>query len=68
MGELHLFMISELDGDRRPASHTCHFTYGRWPLYTLDRRLGGPHSRSRRGGRNRNLLPLLEIKPQISSP
>jgi hypothetical protein len=34
----------------------------------VDRRLGGPQSRSRRCGIEKNLFPLPEIEPRLSSP
>jgi hypothetical protein len=39
-----------------------------YPRYPLDRRLGGPQSRSGRSGEEKNLLPLPEIEPRLSSP
>jgi hypothetical protein len=36
---------------------------GKRPWYPLDRRLGGPQSRSGRGGEEKNSQPLLEIEP-----
>jgi hypothetical protein len=39
---------------------------GNSPRYRLDRRLGGPHSRSGSYGQEKNLLPLLGIEPWLS--
>jgi hypothetical protein len=38
------------------------------PRYPLDRRLGGPQSRSGRCGVDKNTLPLPGIEPWLSSP
>jgi hypothetical protein len=40
------------------------------PCYPLDRRLGGPQSRSGRGGEEKNSHPLpgIELEPRSSSP
>jgi hypothetical protein len=38
-------------------------TSGKEPLVPLDRRLGGPQSRSGRGGEEKNSQPLPEIEP-----
>jgi hypothetical protein len=49
--QLHAFLTSALDGGKWPASRPGRFTPGerdRW--YPLDRRLGGPQSRSGGGG------------------
>jgi len=35
------------------------------PHYPLDKRLGGPQSRSGRGGEERNSQPLLVFEPRI---
>jgi hypothetical protein len=36
---------------------------GKGPWYPLDRRLGGPQSRSGRGGEEKNSRPLPRIEP-----
>jgi hypothetical protein len=41
---------------------------GRSPWYPFDRRLGGPQSRSGRGGKNRNSQPLPRLEPPIIQP
>jgi hypothetical protein len=43
---------------------------GRFPRYPLDRRLGGPQSRSGRCGEEKNLLPLpgIELRPPSPLP
>jgi hypothetical protein len=40
------------------------FPQGKSPWYPLDRRLGGPQSRSGRGGEEKNSQPPLAIEPQ----
>jgi hypothetical protein len=37
--------------------------HGKSPWYPLDRRLGGPQSRSGRGGEEKNSQPLPGIEP-----
>jgi hypothetical protein len=41
---------------------------GKIPWYQLDRRLGGLHSRSGRGGEEKNSQPLPGLKPPIVQP
>jgi hypothetical protein len=41
---------------------------GKDPRYPLDRRLGGPQSRSERRGQKKNSLPLSRIEPWSFSP
>jgi hypothetical protein len=41
---------------------------GNSPWYPLDRRLGGPQSRSGRGGEEKSSQPLLGLKPPIVQP
>jgi hypothetical protein len=41
---------------------------GKSPWYPLDRRLGGPHSRSGRGGEEKNSQPLPGLEPPIIQP
>jgi hypothetical protein len=38
------------------------------PYYPLDRKLGGPQRRSRRGGEEKNSQPLPELEPPIIQP
>jgi len=38
------------------------------PWYPLDRRLGGPQSRSGRGGEEKNSQPLPGLEPPIIQP
>jgi hypothetical protein len=53
-----------LDGGEWSASRPGHFTPGgKNPRYPLDRRLGGPQNRSRRGGVERDLSPCRESNP-----
>jgi len=41
---------------------------GKSPQYTLDRRLGGPQSRSEGGGEGINSQPLPGLEPPIIQP
>jgi hypothetical protein len=41
---------------------------GKSPRYPLDRRLGGPQSRSGRGGEKKHSRPLPELEPPIIQP
>jgi hypothetical protein len=41
------------------------YPQGKNPWYPLDRRLGGPQSRSGRGGEEKNSQPLPELEPSI---
>jgi hypothetical protein len=47
---IHIFLTSALDGGEWSASLPGRFTPGKEPRYPLDRRLGGPQSRSGRRG------------------
>jgi hypothetical protein len=42
--------------------------HGKSPWHPLDRRLGGPQSRSGRGGEEKNSQPLPELEPPIKPP
>jgi hypothetical protein len=54
----HVFLTSALEGGEWSASRSGRFTAAdRAPLYPLDRRLGGPHSWSRRGDEQENPCP-----------
>jgi hypothetical protein len=44
------------------------YPQGKSPWYTLDRRLGGLHSRSGVGGEEKNSQLMLELEPQIIQP
>jgi hypothetical protein len=44
------------------------YLQGRSPRYPLDRRLGGPQSRSGHGGEEKNSQPLLELESSIIQP
>jgi len=48
--------------------HTCHFTAGKGPQYSLNGRVGGPQRWSGHFGEEINLLPLTELEPQIMQP
>jgi hypothetical protein len=53
-----------LDGGKWSASRPGRSTsQGESPWYPLDRRLGGPQSRSRRGDEEKNSQPPAGIKP-----
>jgi hypothetical protein len=41
------------------------YSQGNSPWYPLDRRLGGPQSRSGRGGKEKNSQPLPRFEPPI---
>jgi hypothetical protein len=61
-GGIALFLTSVEDGGEWSASCPCRFTSEKW--YPLDRRLGGPQSRSGRYGEEENPLHLSGIEPQ----
>jgi hypothetical protein len=44
------------------------YPQGRSPWYPLDRKLGGPQSRSGRGGEEKNSQPLPGLEPPIIQP
>jgi hypothetical protein len=44
------------------------YPQGKSPRYALDRRLGGPQSRSGRGGEENNSQPLSVLDPPIVQP
>jgi len=41
-----------------------HYTQGKNPWYSLDRRLGGPQSRCEQGGEEKNSQPLPGLEAQ----
>jgi hypothetical protein len=49
--QVHMALV----GGELSASRTDRFTSGKEPRYPLDRRLGGPQSRSGRRGEEKNL-------------
>jgi hypothetical protein len=55
---------------RRVVSFTRRplYTQGKSPWYPLDRKLGGPQSRSGRGGEEKNSQPLPGLEPPIVQP
>jgi hypothetical protein len=56
--QIHIFLTSALLGGEWSTSRPGRFTpRGKSPLYPLDRRLGGPHSRSGRFGEEKILDP-----------
>jgi len=56
-------LTSTLDGGQWSASRPAALPPGKVPWYPLDRRLGGPQSRSGRGGEE-NSQPPPGIEPQ----
>jgi hypothetical protein len=57
-------LTSALDGGEWSASRPGRFTLqGKSPWYPLDRRLGGPQSRSGGGGEEKNSQPPPRIEP-----
>jgi hypothetical protein len=54
----HSFLTSAADGGDWLTPRRGRFTPGKEPRYPLNRRLGGPHSRSERFVEKKNLLPL----------
>jgi hypothetical protein len=62
------FYTSAVHGGQWSASCTCRFSVGKEPRYTLERRLGGPHSRSECCGVKKNLLLVKGIEHLPSSP
>jgi hypothetical protein len=68
--ESHIFLTSVLVGGKWSASRPYRFTPGeRAPPHSLDRRLGGPQSRSGRYGEEKILtLPGLELRPLAVQP
>jgi hypothetical protein len=63
--KLNAFLTSALDGGW-VVSYTPRPLYpqGKSPWYPLDRRLGGPQSRSERGAEERNSQPRRESNPR----
>jgi len=43
------------------------YPWGKSPCYPFDRRLGGTQYQSGHGGKEKKLLPLLGIEPQLST-
>jgi hypothetical protein len=59
---MYVFLTSTLVGGEWPVSHPCCFTPRRRnPWYPLDRRLGGPHSRS--GWYEEVKILVLKLRP-----
>jgi hypothetical protein len=63
--ELHAFLTAALNGG---TSRPSLFAMGKRPRYPLDRRLGGPQSRSGHGGEEKNSQPLSALEPLIIQP
>jgi hypothetical protein len=63
---LHVFLASEVDGGEWSASRTGRFTTGeRAPRYSLDRRLGGPQSRTEHDGEKKIPAPAGNRTPGV---
>jgi hypothetical protein len=56
-------LTSVLDGGQWSTSRPGALPQGKNPWYPLDRRLGGPQSRSGRGGEDKNSQPPPGIEP-----
>jgi hypothetical protein len=62
-------LTSALDPCKWSSSRAGRFTpKERVPRYPLDRRLGGPQSRSGHGGEKKNSQPLSGLEPPIIQP
>jgi hypothetical protein len=62
-------LTSALVGGEWSASRHGRFTHRkRVPFYPLDRRLGGPQSRSGRSGEEKNSQPLPGLEPPVIQP
>jgi hypothetical protein len=62
-------LTSALDGGEWSASRPRPlYPQGKSPWYPLDRRLGGPHSRSECGGEEKNSQHLVGFEPPIIQP
>jgi hypothetical protein len=65
----HTFLTSVLDGGEWSASRPGRFTLREGaPGYPLDRRLGGPQSRSGLGGEEKISQTLPGLEPPITQP
>jgi hypothetical protein len=63
------YLASALDGGELSASRPGRFTLkGKSSWYPLDRRLGGPQSRSECGGKEKHSQPLLLLEPPTIQP
>jgi len=64
-----LILASVLDGGEWSASRPwAPYTHGKSPWYPLERRMGGPESRSGQGGQEKNFQPLPVLEPPIIQP
>jgi hypothetical protein len=61
--QLHAFLISAVRGDEWSASRPGRFTLGDSLRCPLDRRMGGPESRSVRGCEEKKVHPYWESNP-----
>jgi hypothetical protein len=60
----HSFWASALDGTSGQLHTSPALPRGKSPRYPLNRRLGGPQSRSERFGEEKNLLPVPTVESQ----
>jgi hypothetical protein len=63
---LHAFLTSALDGGEWSASRLGYLTPTERVPYNQE--LGGPHSRSGKGGEKKNSQPLPGLEPPIIQP
>jgi hypothetical protein len=61
-------LTSALDGFSGQLHAPAALPTGKSSWYPLDRRLGGPQSRSGRGGEEKNSQPLPGLEPPIIQP
>jgi len=66
--EFHAFLTSVLEGVEQSNSSPGLFTPGEKARYSLDRRLGGPQSRSGRSDEEKSPCPCRETNPGRSDP
>jgi hypothetical protein len=67
--QIHTFLTSTLHEGKGSSSSPGRFIPGKRMLwYPLDRRLGGPQSRSGRGGEEKNSQPLPGLQPPTDQP
>jgi hypothetical protein len=66
--QLHSFLTSALDGDKRSTSCPSHFTSGKERWYPLNRRLGGTQSQSGLLEKRKISCPYWDSNQWSSSP
>jgi len=64
----HSFLTSALDGGEGTALRPDRFTLEKELRCPFNRRLGGPHSRSGRFGKDEHLLSLSGVEPRTVQP